>query len=144
MLERCGVPLPSADGGGICISPGASPLSHVRVADSRIHDNNQGISLFNSSVPGNNVTDVSFIHNSVYSNANDGINVTSSGHPTGGSIIGLHVEDNETYCNGWTPNPPGGPGRMGFSPKGAPRVFQTGPDSPPRVCDALAGPLTIQ
>jgi len=42
--------------------------------------------------------------------ANDGINVARSGHPTGHSIIGLHVEDNETYCNGWTPNPSGGTG----------------------------------
>jgi hypothetical protein len=143
-VERCGVPLPSADGGGVGISPGASPLSHVRVADSRIHDNNQGISLFNSSVPGNNATDVSFIHNSVYSNADDGINVTSSGHPTGGSIIGLHVENNETYCNGWTPNPSGGPGRMGFSSECAPGFFQTGPDSPTGVGIDIVGPLTIQ
>jgi len=143
-VERCGLPLPSADGGGVGISPGASAISRVQITNSRIHDNNQCIALFNSAEPGKNVTEVTFAHNSVYSNANDGINVTSSGHPSGGSIIGLRVVDNETYCNGWTEKPKGGPGGLGFSRSCKPGFFQRGADSSSGVGIDIIGNLTVR
>jgi hypothetical protein len=142
-IERCGLPLPSASGSGVGISPGVSAISGVSVIRSRIHDNNQGIALFNSDIPGKNVTDVLFAHNFVYSNADDGINVTSGGRPTGGSIVGLHVEDNETYCNGWTTDPRGGPGGLGFPPNCKPGFFQHGPESSSGVGIDIIGPLTV-
>jgi len=102
-FDRSGVSLPAADGGGIGVSPGALTMKRIRISRNRVHDNNQGISIFNSSDATKDMADVDVLQNTVYNNANDGIQALSQGSPDGG-VLTVRIIENESYCNGWPEN----------------------------------------
>lgn len=115
-----GAALPSPSGAGIGIAAGGGAgNTHIRVQHSRIHDNNQGVAIFNSSVAANLTEDITFTGNQVYANANEGMSANSS-NVVGGKILGLRFIDNESYCNGWPAN------GTGFSANCTAGLLQTG------------------
>jgi hypothetical protein len=147
-FDRNGADLPSANGGGIGIVPGArmgSDLSNIVIGpNNRIHDNNQGLFLGNSAGATVRAEGVKIVGNVVYSNADDGINITSSGNQSGGLIVGVRVEGNESYCNGWAGRDKG-PGGLGFSANCIPGFLQKGTDpSSSGVGIDIIGNLTKQ
>jgi hypothetical protein len=102
-FDRSGASLPAAAGGGIGVSPGALAMRRIRIARNRVHDNNQGISIFNSSDATQEMADVDVLQNTVYNNANDGIQALSQRNPDGG-VLTIRIIENESYCNGWPEN----------------------------------------
>jgi hypothetical protein len=99
-VYRNGPPLPR-QASGIVLTPGGGQISHLQIIRNRIYDNNLGVVIFNPSNSVKKVEDILFSENSVYSNANDGFLVYTNANPAGGLVIGVRVEDNESYCNGW-------------------------------------------
>ncbi len=99
-----GAPLPAVVGWGISMSPASGTLSHIQIGPgNNIHGNNGGIQVANSSNSANAVEDVKVSANRFHHNANDGALFTAF-HYDGGVMRGIHVENNESYCNGWPAN----------------------------------------
>lgn len=105
VLSGNGSELPSADGGGIGVAPGANAAVDIAIRANRVFGNNQGITIFNSSEPSNSVDGVVISENEVFSNANDGIGVTAASRG-GGAIRGPVIRSNRVSCNGWTGSEP--------------------------------------
>ena len=121
-IYNCGPMNPGAQGPAAiligAISSG-SAVSRVFLKGNRIHDSATGFSATNSRTPGLDMVDFEVTGNKIYSNANDGILITTT-NMVGGNITGLRVEGNEIYCNGW---PKSG---VDFSPHCAPGFQQKG------------------
>jgi hypothetical protein len=96
-----------------------SAVSGVTLKGNTIHDSITGFSITNTDKPGLDMTDFTVSGNRIYSNANDGILITTP-HMTGGNITHVLIEKNEIYCNGWPAN------GTEFSPKCTPGLQQKG------------------
>jgi hypothetical protein len=102
-ISNCGPMDPGIQGqAGILVGiiSSGSAVSRVTLKNNRIHDNNTGFSITNTEKPGLDMTDFVVAGNRIFSNANDGILITTA-HISGGNISKVSVENNEIYCNGW-------------------------------------------
>ncbi len=92
-------------GGGFVASPERrGGNSHVKFFNDIAHDGNTGFETFPSSTAANVSSDVVWESNRAYANANDGFLVQSVGVSTNAPMQSFRWENNESYCNGWTPN----------------------------------------
>ncbi|MGA8431398.1 MAG: hypothetical protein WB729_16365 [Candidatus Sulfotelmatobacter sp.] len=92
-------------GGGFVTSPEhRAGNSHVKFFNDIAHDGNTGFETFPSSTAANISSDVVWESDRSYGNANDGFLAQSVGVGTNALMQGFRWENNESSCNGWTPN----------------------------------------
>lgn len=118
--------LASPGTGGITIAAGSGTMSRILVGpNNRIHDNNGGVIVTNSSVAADVSSDISVFENLVYANGNDGILATAT-FGSGGPILNFSAKGNRVFCNGWPAN------GTGFSSACTAGFLQTGSSSSPQ------------
>ena len=92
-------------GGGFVIDPQTrAGNSHVRFFNDIAHDGNTGFEAFPSSAAANVSSDIFWESDRAYGNANDGFLAFSVGIGTNAPMQGFRWENNDAYCNGWTPD----------------------------------------
>ena len=122
-IYRNGAGLSALHGAGIGLTPGTSILADVKILNSRVHDNTNGIYITPGSSTGALVEDIVIAdRTATYSNAGDGIAFFGFSYPSG-IIRGPRVENVDSFCNGWPAN------GVGFSTSCVAGFFQNGPVS---------------
>lgn len=85
---------------GINVGPGSGFEKRIHLGPhDRIHDNNSGVVVTNSTNSVNLVSDVSIVDDFVFASGNDAISITAP-NLTGGKIVNATVLGNQTFCNG--------------------------------------------